>query len=114
MEKLGKDLVAASAVPIILSILSDRESYGYQIIKNVSDLSDNKMNWKEGTLYPLLGKMEKRGLIRSEWRTTGDNRKRKYYRIEQLGRDELEMEMEQWKLVFTTLIKAFEMPSNLP
>jgi DNA-binding PadR family transcriptional regulator len=113
MEKLGKDLIAASAVPIILSILSDRESYGYQIIKNVSELSEGRMNWKEGTLYPLLNKMEQRGLVKSEWRSTEDNRRRKYYTIEEKGREELEMEMDQWKLVFTTLIKAWEMPSNL-
>ena len=62
MAELSKDLIAASATPLILSILSVEESYGYQIIKKISEISDDRIHWKEGTLYPVLHKMEKSGI----------------------------------------------------
>jgi PadR family transcriptional regulator PadR len=51
--ELAKDLVAASAIPILLSILNEADSYGYSIIKRVKELSGNEMNWTEGMLYPI-------------------------------------------------------------
>ena len=53
---ISKDLIAASSKPLILSFLSKRESYGYEIIKNIQELSNNNIVWKEGTLYPVLKK----------------------------------------------------------
>ena len=56
---LSKDLVAASATPLILSILSDGESYGYAIIKRVHELSGGQIQWSDGMLYPVLHRLEK-------------------------------------------------------
>jgi len=49
---IGKDLVAASATPLVLSILNDGESYGYAIIKRVDELSGGELQWTDGMLYP--------------------------------------------------------------
>ena len=57
MNKISKELVGASAVPIILSILDKKESYGYEIMQKVKDLSDNRIEWKEGSLYQVLHKL---------------------------------------------------------
>jgi len=54
LMKLEKELVAASSVPLILSILSEGDSYGYAIIQRVKDLSGGKINWTDGMLYPVL------------------------------------------------------------
>jgi PadR family transcriptional regulator, regulatory protein PadR len=68
MSKISKELVGASAIPIILSILDKNESYGYEIMQNVKELSSNRIEWKEGSLYPVLHKLEKNGLIKSLWK----------------------------------------------
>ncbi|MCF8362487.1 MAG: helix-turn-helix transcriptional regulator [Prolixibacteraceae bacterium] len=99
MNKISKELVGASAVPIILSILDKKESYGYEIMQKVKDLSDDRIEWKEGSLYPVLHKLEKNGLIKSLWKMADNGRHRKYYAINKKGRKALREEIENWNLV---------------
>ena len=61
--KINKDLVAASATPIILTLLQEGESYGYAIIQRVRDLSEGEVVWTDGMLYPILHRLEAQGLI---------------------------------------------------
>lgn len=105
---LSKDLVAASARPFILSILSTGESYGYEIIQQVRALSGGAVEWKEGMLYPVLHKLEKEGLIEAEWRVAENGRKRKYYQIKKAGTKALKAEREQWSVVQSMLGKLWE------
>jgi PadR family transcriptional regulator, regulatory protein PadR len=105
---ITKELVAASAKPLILSILSQGESYGYELIQRVRKLSDGELNWKDGMLYPVLHRLEDQGLIRSEWRNGESDRKRKYYVITAKGKKALEMEKAQWDRVHSTLTKSLE------
>jgi PadR family transcriptional regulator, regulatory protein PadR len=99
---ISKDLIAASSRPLILSFLARQESYGYEIIKSIQELSDNKIVWKDGTLYPVLKKLCESGLIECQWKVI-DGRKRKYYRITKEGLDALESERYQWEIVNNTL-----------
>ncbi|MBN1769169.1 MAG: helix-turn-helix transcriptional regulator [Prolixibacteraceae bacterium] len=99
MSKISKELVGASAVPIILSILDKKESYGYEIMQRVKELSDDRIEWKEGSLYPVLHKLEKNGLIKSLWKMADNGRHRKYYAINKKGRKALREEIENWSLV---------------
>ena len=64
---LGKDLVAASATPLILGILSEGESYGYAIIKRVAELSGGELQWTDGMLYPVLHRLERNGWVEASW-----------------------------------------------
>jgi PadR family transcriptional regulator PadR len=105
---ISKDLVAASATPLILSILSEGESYGYAIIKRVAELSGGKMKWTDGMLYPILHRLEKQGLIKSETRTSETGRKRKYYYIKQSGTKAVKSYQSQWQNTYTTLLKVWE------
>ena len=89
-------LVAASSKPIILSLLLTGESYGYQILQRVRTVTGGKMEWSSAMLYPVLRRMEKEGLIRSEWRVSEKHRMRKYYMLTDLGRKELEVEKAIW------------------
>ena len=86
---LGKDLVAASATPLVLAILAEGESYGYAIIKRVADLSGGHLQWTDGMLYPVLHRLESQGLISAKWSTADTGRKRRYYRITRDGRTQL-------------------------
>jgi PadR family transcriptional regulator len=103
MAKLGKDLVAASAAPLVLSILAEGESYGYAIIQRVHQLSDGHIRWTDGMLYPVLHRLEAQGLITSKWKTAENGRKRKYYSLKRQGRQSLEYHKAQWRLVTGTL-----------
>jgi PadR family transcriptional regulator, regulatory protein PadR len=105
---VSKDLVAASATPIILAILKGNDSYGYSIIKKVKELSDNKLVWTEGMLYPVLHRLEEQELIESYWKSSETGRKRKYYRIKEAGLKELELQKEQWDMVHSALSKTWE------
>ncbi|MGH2446615.1 MAG: PadR family transcriptional regulator [Candidatus Limnocylindria bacterium] len=101
---LSKDFVAASSVPLILSILSHGDSYGYEIIRRVRELSDGEMRWADGMLYPILHRLEKRGLIESYWGSgDGGGRRRRYYRLRQPGIDELASLRTSWKRMSTML-----------
>jgi DNA-binding PadR family transcriptional regulator len=103
---ISKDLVAASSKPLILSSLAKGESYGYEIIKNIQELSKNEIQWKDGMLYPVLNKLCQSGLVDSEWKVI-DGRKRKYYCITKEGLNALENEKQQWYIVNTALNSAW-------
>ena len=100
-------LVAASAKPVILSLLMSGESYGYQILQRVRRVSGGKMDWSSALLYPVLRRMEKDGLIRSDWRVSEENRMRKYYRLTAAGRKELEVEKARWLDIQSALRKIW-------
>jgi PadR family transcriptional regulator PadR len=100
-------LVAASSKPIILSLLLSGESYGYQILQRVRRVSGGSMQWSSAMLYPVLRRMEKEGLIRSEWRVSEENRMRKYYLLTDAGRRELEVERARWSDIQKALRKLW-------
>ncbi|ERJ10991.1 PadR family transcriptional regulator [Haloplasma contractile] len=102
---ISKDLIAASATPLILTILKKEDSYGYDIIKKVKELSNNELVWTEGMLYPVLHRLEKNEFIESYWKKANNGRKRKYYRLKEDGLEELENQKKQWELVHNTLSK---------
>jgi len=101
--KVAKDLVAASATPMVLGILAEGESYGYAILRRISDLSDGRLDWTEGLLYPLLHRLERLGHVESSWQSVAGERRRKYYRITKSGRAELAEQRRQWDTVVDAL-----------
>lgn len=110
---LTKELVAASTVPLVLSVLAEGETYGYSLIRRVRELSGGRIEWTEGMLYPVLHWMEKEGLIEAEWREAETSRRRKYYRLRKEGRKELRAEQQRWMAVHTTLIKLWKTQPHL-
>ena len=105
---LSKELVAASTVPLVLSVLVEGESYGYALIRRVRELSEGRIEWTDGMLYPVLHWMEQEKMIESEWREAEGGRRRKYYRLRKQGRTALMKEKEQWLTVHTTLTKLWK------
>ena len=97
MDRISKELMGASSIPIILSILVNGDSYGYEIMQTVKRLSDGRIKWKEGSIYPVLKKMEANKLIRSDWKFDKNNRPRKYYTIQNSGKKQLKLKMDEWK-----------------
>ena len=106
-ERIGKDLIAASATALLLAILQKGPSYGYAIIQEVRELSGGQLEWSEGMLYPVLHRLEDQGLIES-FEDRGENgRKRRYYRLRSEGKKALAAERKQWNVVHSALAKAW-------
>jgi DNA-binding PadR family transcriptional regulator len=100
---IKKELVAASAEPLILSLLSRGESYGYAIIQEIKVRSGGELQWTDGMLYPVLHRLEHRGLIKSQWKEADNGRKRKYYSLKKDGKRALDKHHEQWTVVNSVL-----------
>ncbi len=99
MRKIPKELMGASSIPIILSILQDDDTYGYEIMKRLKELSGGRIVWKEGSLYPVLKKMESLKYIKSYWNVKQFDRPRKYYKVLAQGNVALEESKEDWALM---------------
>lgn len=104
----SKDLVAASATPMILSIVSRGEIYGYAIIREIREVSDMQIEWTDGMLYPVLRRLEKQGLLESTWRVAESGKKRRYYRIKKSGLAALSEHRTQWQLTNRVLSKLWK------
>jgi PadR family transcriptional regulator PadR len=101
---VSKDLIAASLTPLMLMILAESENYGYELIQLLKNRSDAKLIIAEGTLYPVLKKMEEKKWVTSKWRTAESGKQRKYYSITKKGRDQLDEQIVQWNF-FNNLIQ---------
>jgi PadR family transcriptional regulator PadR len=105
---LRKELVAASAEPLILSLLSEGESYGYAIIREIKARSDGHLRWTDGMLYPVLHRMERKGWIKSRWGESENGRERKYYSLKKNGKQALDEQRQQWLKVHTVLAQLWK------
>ncbi len=111
---IDKDLVAASATPLVLAILAEGESYGYAILKRVRELSGGELEWTDGMLYPLLHRLRRLGYVETEWRTPPEGRRRRYYVLTDDGRSALAEQQRQWATVTRALGDAWRGSGWLP
>lgn len=101
---LSKDLMAASSTPLVLGVIAEGETYGYEIVKRVAELSGGQLEWTDGMLYPLLHRLEQQGMLTSVWRVAEQTkRKRKYYAITEQGRAAMQQQRQQWRVITETL-----------
>jgi PadR family transcriptional regulator PadR len=105
--RIGKDLVAASAMPLVLAILNEGESYGYAILKRIDELSGGEMEWTDGMLYPLLHRLDRLGHVEARWDSPEGGRRRRYYSITDGGRRALSEHRRQWEVVADALQNAW-------
>lgn len=110
---IDKDLVAASATPLVLAILADGESYGYAILKRIRVLSGGELEWSDGMLYPLLHRLGRLGYVTADWRTPPEGRRRRYYAITDEGRTALAEHQRQWAAVTRALNDLWPGPGGL-
>ena len=109
-----RELVAASSRPLILSLLGQGESYGYEIIQKIRALSQEEIDWNEGMLYPVLHRLERDKLVVALWKRAETGRERKYYRLTPAGKLVLAAEKAEWMTVHNTLKKLWKTtPSSI-
>ena len=112
--RIDKDLVAASATPLVLAILADGESYGYAILKRVRTLSGGDLEWTDGMLYPLLHRLRRLGYVTTEWRTPPEGRRRQYYTLTDEGRVVLGDQQRQGHAVTRALDSVWPPSGTMP
>jgi transcriptional regulator len=98
-----------------LMILKTVESmgtlHGYAIARRIEQVSDNAFSINQGTIYPALLRLERRGWIKSEWGMTETNRRARFYSLSRIGRKKIEEETENWERIAATMAR-FLTPSN--
>lgn len=90
------DLIRGNIDAIVLSALSDGDSYGYEILKGVAQTSEGEYEMKEPSLYTSLKRLEGQGFVESYWGSETQGARRKYYHITEGGRDELTEATARW------------------
>lgn len=112
--KLDKGLVGGSTVLLILSLLSEADRYGYELIRLLSDRSDHTFEFKEGSLYPVLHRLENNGLVSAYSAEAPSGKSRKYYKITENGLAQLSAEREQWRVFSTSVNKVIGGEAYVP
>lgn len=105
-----KALANASLRPMVLSILADGESYGYEIINRIHQLTGGDVQWTTGTLYPFLHSLENAGLVTSRWHAGENAPRRKYYSLTEKGAEMLAREQASWRKLNGILSTMWEPP----
>ena len=99
----NKELLKGSTATLILTLLSRKQMYGYEIIKELEIISSGSFEMKEGTLYPILHSLEEEGFVESKWVGEEGSRQRKYYHITKNGRGHLKEKKQEW-IQFRTMV----------
>ena len=91
-----REFLTGTVGVLILSLLTEREMYGYEMLQEAERRSDRTFHLKEGTLYPALHQMERSGLVKARWRESDSGRARKYYSLTAKGRKRADAKRRQW------------------
>lgn len=94
---MGKtELLKGSTEMVLLSLLAQKDMYGYEIAERIEQLSEGYLRYKEGTLYPALKRLEMQGWVETYWQQSSEGPRRKYYRLTQAGRHALADQKREW------------------
>ncbi|WP_130862928.1 PadR family transcriptional regulator [Bacilliculturomica massiliensis] len=104
--QLDKGLIGGSTVLMVLSLLKEKDCYGYEIIRLLEQRSDSTFEFKEGSLYPVLHRMENSGYVTSYMHTADSGKQRRYYRITGKGQEQLAEERRQWDIFSRSVNKV--------
>jgi DNA-binding PadR family transcriptional regulator len=96
MRGLTKNLIGASAASMILLILQDGDSYGYEILQRMKSLTEGELTWQEATIYPMLKELENKGMVKSYWKINPGDRARKYYTLLEQGKTRVTQDKKEW------------------
>jgi PadR family transcriptional regulator len=93
----SSDVLQGTLDLLVLKALSLAAMHGWGISQRIQQLSRDALRVGQGSLYPALYRLEKKGLVKSAWRTTENNREAKYYELTAAGRRALEQEQKEWR-----------------
>jgi len=106
-----RELLKGNTDCLLLSLVNCQPTYGYQIVKELQKRSDGYFQFKEGTLYPALHRLEKDKLIKGKWQTLPNGQERRYYYITKKGQQVLAKRLAAWH-DFSTAVRAILQPET--
>ncbi len=104
--KINKELLKGSTIILILKLLEHKPMYGYEMIKEIENISGGMFAFKEGTLYPILHSLESNEMLESYWSDSQGSRQRKYYQITDKGRIQFKEKRKEWVVFRSTVDKV--------
>jgi PadR family transcriptional regulator PadR len=102
------DLLQGTLDMLILKALSLGPMHGYGVGERIMQLAEDLLRVEEGSLYPALYRLEERGWIESEWGTSENNRRARFYRLTRTGRKQLQVEEENWQRFVLAIGKVMQ------
>lgn len=114
MASLRDQIRKGSTEILILKLLVDEAMYGYQIVQELKARSHGYFDMKEGLLYPTLHRMQKEGLVSSEWQVSDTGRRRKYYKITTDGLNLLQEGSAEWETFMQQMQALLNMANGGP
>jgi PadR family transcriptional regulator, regulatory protein PadR len=97
MAGYSKELLKGAADTLVLSAFAESDKYGYQVVKELERRSEGYFCLKEGTLYPILHRLERQGLLSARWETMPNGSERRYYALTAKGRRALSDKLNEWQ-----------------
>ncbi len=113
MKRLKKQTLDGKIETLLLAILQSGPSYGYAIVKELNNRAEGILELGEGTIYPVLHRLEERELVSAEWSEAENSRPRKYYRLTVKGKKALVNNRMQWEMLSQVMAKVLA-PSGKP
>ena len=95
------DLLQGTLDLLIMRTIAPEPMHGWAVAQRIQQISEDLLRVQQGSLYPALHRLEHQGWIRSEWGTSDNNRRAKYYSLTRAGRRQLETETSKWKRLST-------------
>ena len=108
MTDPGIDLPQGTLDLLILRTLSLGPNHGWAISERIHQISSKALQVQQGSLYPALHRLERRGWIKARWGASDNNRRAKYYELTTAGRKQLEAEKSQWKKLSAAVAQVLE------
>ena len=105
MQRNAVDVLQGSLDVIVLKTLSWQPMHGFGIARWIQRVTDDVLQVEEGSLYPSLYRMENKGWVKAEWRTTENNRQAKYYRLTAAGKRQLAQSESTWEAFAEAMAK---------
>jgi transcriptional regulator len=102
------DLPQGTLDLLILRTLSLEPQHGWAISERVQQVSSDVLRIQQGSLYPALHRLERRGWIKARWGTSDNNRRAKYYELTRAGRKQLEVETDSWRKLTAAVAQVLE------
>jgi PadR family transcriptional regulator PadR len=108
MPKTSLELMQGTVAVLILKALSWGPMHGYDVSRSIRQRSEGELGLEDAALYQALHRLEKKGWIEAEWGLSENNRRAKFYRLTDDGREALQAELSTWKRYVTAVSKVLE------
>ena len=100
---MERELKRGTLEMVLLTLLSEREMYGYELVTSLRERGDGNLSIKDGTLYPVLYRLEEAGHVEPRWETQERGVPRKYYRVTRSGREQMQRLVQEWRSFVGTI-----------